>query len=148
MTVLSAQTIRWQRIITPFNERTVHRGMTYGLSSAGYDIRSAQSAVLAPGGFELISSVEHFKMPNNIVGEVKDKSSWARRGLFVHNTVIEPGWWGYLTLELSAHKLIDVREGDPIAQVIFYYLDHDTEHPYQGKYQNQDARPVEAKEEE
>ena len=42
-------------------------------------------------------------MPRDMVGVVHDKSTWARRGLSVFNTVIEPGWRGKLTLELVYH---------------------------------------------
>ena len=43
-----------------------------------------------------MSSIEFFNMPKYLVGIVHDKSSLARQGLSVFNTVIEPGWKGYL----------------------------------------------------
>ena len=88
-------------------------------------------------------------MPNDVMGVVHDKSSWARRGLTVQNTVIEPGWRGYLTLELVYHgegELILCYE-DPIAQIVFHRLDEITDQPYTGKYQNQAYGPQEAREE-
>jgi len=140
--VLSAQTIRRLKPITPFHERTKEFGMTYGLSVAGYDIRIAQTIKIEPKDFVLASSIEEFNMPNNVLAYVKDKSTWARQGLFVQNTVIEPGWKGFLTLELTNDMNIVPRyleKGMPIAQIVFHYLDEPAEQPYDGKYQNQAA---------
>jgi dCTP deaminase len=151
MTVLSGQSIRAIRpaIVEPFVERSVQNGMSYGLSVAGYDIRSKQYMHLEPGQFVLLSSIERFQMPNNIIAFVHDKSTWARRGIAVQNTVIEPGWNGYLTMELTNHgrEIVKIAKGDPIAQIVFHWTDMPVEKPYSGKYQNQEDRPVEAKEE-
>jgi dCTP deaminase len=144
--ILSAQSIRKAAIITPFNERTVYEGMSYGLSSCGYDIRLREDIYLYAGGFSLASSIEHFDMPTNIMAQVADKSSWARKGIAVQNTILEPGWKGYLTIELTNHSAapVFIKHGSPIAQIIFMKLDKATEKPYSGKYQNQPDKPVEA----
>lgn len=165
MTVLSDKTIRrlctvgaplyipgsfvTAPMIEPFCERTVFEGKTFGLSCAGYDIRVAEGVWLGEGNcssfpnFSLASSIEKFRMPLNVLGRVCDKSTWARLGLAVQNTVLEPGWEGYLTLELSNNKgsRIKIKEGSPIAQIIFEYLDSPSERAYSGKYQNQPAGP-------
>ncbi len=131
-------------MISPFVEKTVSNGMTYGLSSCGYDIRIKQETLLHPGSFMLASSIEEFEMPLNIMAVVHDKSSLARRGLSVFNTVLEPNWKGFLTLELKNQgtERILLAAGSPIAQIVFRYLDYPTEVPYEGKYQNQEDRPV------
>lgn len=141
--ILSAQSIRALRPVQPFEERGVVRGRSYGLSVAGYDIRIAESITLRPGQFALASSVERFTMPADVLALVKDKSSWARLGLSVFNTVIEPGWRGYLTLELKNHgnEGLRILNGDPIAQILFERLDAPTETPYSGKYQDQESGP-------
>lgn len=141
--ILSAQSIRALRPVEPFEERGVIRGRSYGLSVAGYDIRVAETITLMPGQFSLASSVERFTMPDDVLALVKDKSSWARLGLSVFNTVVEPGWCGFLTLELKNHgnKSLRIEGGDPIAQILFERLDEPTEQPYSGKYQNQEAGP-------
>lgn len=194
MTVLSAQTIR-ERIwrtqngpkiprfggpgnyslgdqhafsIDPFAESTQLHGMSFGLSSAGYDIRVGKmnypvspgqefqtpddldaptSISLYPGQFMLAASFERFKLPHDLLAIVHDKSTLARQGVALQNTVLEPGWEGWITLELSNHgpKPVRIIAGQPIAQVVFHVLDHATEQPYRGKYQNQDAEPVPAK---
>lgn len=143
--ILSAATLRRLRPVEPFREREVVNGMSRGLSGHGYDIAIDQEVLLWPGRFVLVSSRERFRMPNDVAGIVHDKSTWARRGVAVQNTVIEAGWEGYLTLELTLHgwRPIRIRAGDPIAQVIFHYLDGPAE-PYRGKYQNQPPRPVPA----
>lgn len=149
---LSAQSIReWcqnrKPMIEPFHERTAFKGKTFGLSAAGYDVRvefSAGNALyLAAGAFTLASTIERFQMPRNLMGVVHDKSSWVRRGICVQNTIIEPGWEGYLTLELTNHSDQDIilQAGMPIAQVVFHMLDKPTDQPYDGKYQDQQRGP-------
>lgn len=120
-------------------------GVSYGLAEAGYDIRIKQDIILHPfKRFSLASTVERFQMPNNLVAIVHDKSTWARRGLSVFNTVIEPKWEGWLTLELIYHgwRVLRIPAGAGIAQVIFHEIAETAS--YEGKYQNQGDRPVEA----
>lgn len=141
--MLSAQSIRRRGIITPFCERTVYQGVSYGLSSHGYDVRIAESLELRPGDFVLASTIERFEMPPDIAAIVHDKSTWIRRGLCVFNTVLESGWRGHLTLEIALHgsgKLF-IPAGVGIAQIIFHPLDEPTEQLYAGKYQDQAAGP-------
>jgi dCTP deaminase len=146
MTILSGQSIRKLRIIRPFHERTKAFGMTYGLGPAGYDVRCVQEMKLKSGQFLLASTIEYFVMPTNLVGLVKDKSTWARLGVAVQNTVIEPGWRGYLTLELTNHSPHDrhIFAGSPIAQILFELMDEPAENPYNGKFQDQPNKPVSA----
>jgi dCTP deaminase len=146
-------------LIEPFSEAKQALGMSYGLSACGYDIRvgkidrftptkdePVQSYNLRPGEFLLCSSLERFKIPHNVVAKVHDKSTWARKGLALQNTVLEPGWAGFITLELSNHgtKHLRIMVGQPIAQVLFEFLDEPTELPYVGKYQDQPNEPVHA----
>lgn len=148
--ILSAQTIRRSDIISPFNERTIAHGMSYGLGPSGYDIRIAETITIMPRSYALASAIEHFTMPVDVLGTVADKSTWARRFLTVQHTIIEPGWTGFLTLELTNHsdQSILLRTGMPIAQVIFMRLDQPSERPYSGKYQNQQPGPQPAIQEE
>jgi dCTP deaminase len=145
-------------------EKQTAHGVTHGLTECGVDIRIKQSIVFSQAGgkrvvyftdesnvpefsegrFCLASSIEEFQMPNNLMAVVHDKSSWARQGLSVFNSCIEPGWNGFLTIELVYHgngELI-IPAGSGIAQVIF----HDLTEPakYTGKYQGQADRPVAA----
>lgn len=138
-------------------------GTSWGLGEAGYDIRIKQEVQFKPNTFftlvmdckvgdkvhrntrfALASAIDEFCMPTNMVGIVHDKSTWARKGLSVFNTVIEPGWHGFLTLELVYHGNTElvIPAGAGIAQVVF----HKTSEPrqYSGKYQNQPDHPVEA----
>lgn len=94
------------------------------------------------GRFTLASAVEEFQMPDDLVGVVHDKSTWARQSLSVFNTVIEPGWKGFLTLELVFHgdEEVALLSGSGIAQVLFHRLDRPA--AYEGKYQNQEDEPV------
>jgi len=120
-------------------------GVSYGLSEAGYDIRIEEAVTLHPfKRFSLASAHEEFQMPPYLVGLVKDKSTWARKGLSVFNTVIEPGWKGFLTLELVYHGrgILRIPAGAGIAQVIFEEIKEAAQ--YAGKYQNQTSGPTEA----
>jgi dCTP deaminase len=139
MSYLPAQLIRKRDLIQPFSERTRAFGRSYGLSAAGYDVRLAEDLWLWPFWGRLASTMEHFTMPNDLVAEVKDKSTNARKFVFVQNTVIEPGWRGYLTLELTRFLPwpIKLKKGTPIAQILFSMLAEPTEQPYDGKYQDQ-----------
>ena len=139
-------------------------GVSYGLSEAGYDIRVKQeiqfcghgarmvrvcdkdAVTVKPGRFTLASAVEEFQMPDCLVGVVHDKSTWARRGLSVFNTVLEPSWFGFLTLELVYHGDTDlvIPAGAGIAQVLFHRIEEPAS--YDGKYQGQADEPVPARE--
>lgn len=149
--IASGNTIRRLGIFEPFSERTKHNGMTYGVGPAGYDVRvefdeegKYETAILCPGEFILASTIERFIMPKDLLGIVHDKSTWARLGIAVQNTVIEPGWCGWLTLEITNHsnKIVSIQRGDPIAQIVFHYLDEPASVAYDGKYQNQKRGPV------
>lgn len=96
------------------------------------------------GRFVLASTIEEFQMPNDLRGVVHDKSTWARQGVSVFNTVIEPGWKGFLTLEIEfrGQKEVVIPAGSGIAQVLFTRLQRPAE--YTGKYQNQADKPIES----
>jgi dCTP deaminase len=136
-----------RHVVEPFIERTPINGLSGGLSCAGYDVRTKQGITLSPGDFALLSTIEHFVMPADVIGRVCDKSTWARRGIAVQNTVLEPSWFGHLTLEVTNHsrKPVAIEAGDPIAQIIFEQMLAAPEQGYgSGKYQDQPDRPVEA----
>lgn len=132
-------------IIPMVPEKRREHGVSYGLGEAGYDLRIKQAVTLGPGRrFTLASTVERFQMPPDLVGIVHDKSTWARLGLSVFNTVVEPGWEGWLTLELVYHgdQTLHIPEGAGIAQVIFHRIEQPAS--YDGKYQGQADEPVAA----
>ena len=137
-------------------------GVSWGLSEAGYDIRIKQQVrfyrkdghisarvngvIHGDSRFVLASAIEEFDMPDCLVGIVHDKSTWARKGLSVFNTVIEPGFKGGLTLELVYHgntELI-IPAGSGIAQVLFHKISRPAR--YDGKYQFQSSDPEPARE--
>lgn len=147
-------------------EKHKHNGVSHGCAEVGYDIRIKQDVCFFParyhflgeqlrptshtidgsattfGNFCLASAMEEFDMPNDLVGIVHDKSTWARQGLSVFNTVIESGWHGFLTLELVFHgsEPLHIPAGSGIAQVIFHRVAQPA--AYTGKYQSQADEPV------
>lgn len=144
--IIPAQTLQSKPPLYPLQERYKFGSFTGGLGPAGYDISIAETIWLWPGRFLLASALEKFDVPNDMLGVVHDKSSWARRGVFVQNTVIEPGWRGFLTLEITSHRwnVFRIDAGTPIAQVIFHRLEAPTLEPYEGRYQDQPAGPQRA----
>lgn len=138
--------LRAAPLVHMYDRKIKEHGVSYGLSEAGYDVRIKQNVVLHPlKRFVLASTREKFRMPTDLVAIVHDKSTWARRGLSVFNTVIEPGWNGYLTLELVYHgwKILKIPAGAGIAQVVFHVLE--TPQKYDGKYQDQENKPIPAR---
>lgn len=130
-------------------QKNVHApsNTSWGLTECGYDIRINQDVWLYPfKRFALASSIERFKMPSHLMGRVLNKSTWARKGLDASMTTnIEPGWEGYLTIELtySRYKPLFIPAGSGICQVIFEEILNPGS--YVGKYQNQPNHPVRAK---
>ena len=118
-------------MIKPFEDRQVRKGgISYGLSSYGYDIRIADEfkiftninttivdpkgfdprsfvdvqgevAIIPPNSFALGRSVEYFKIPRNVLTICVGKSTYARCGIITNVTPFEPEWEGYVTLEIS-----------------------------------------------
>lgn len=148
-----------------------NRIISYGVSSFGYDMRvadewavydpqaghqrqvidpknlpqthswKANDILIEPNKFVLCRSLERFKIPEDVVCVVVGKSTYARCGLIVNVTPLEPDWEGHITIELSntAEYPIRVYANEGIAQILFYrgkrpdttYADR------KGKYQNQ-----------
>ncbi len=125
-----AQMCRKHEMIVPFTPRQVKKGISYGLSSYGYDIRvanefkiftnvnssiidpknfnpnsfidiKAKSIIVPPNSFALARSVEYFKIPREVITICLGKSTYARCGIIVNVTPFEPEWEGYATLEIS-----------------------------------------------
>lgn len=96
-----------------------------------------------PPSHALAHTIEDFHLPDNVAGYVVDKSSYARRFVTAFNTLLDSGWRGNLTLELVnlGSEAVYIKEGDPIAQIVFHWLDQATDSPYSGKYMNQSKAP-------
>lgn len=96
--------------------------------------------VIPPNSFLLATTKEYIKLPHNITAFVEGRSSIGRMGLFIQNAGwVDPGFAGQITLELyNANRLpIKLTSGRRICQLVFACMDHKTNNPYQGKYQNQ-----------
>ena len=159
-------------MIHPFVDRQRREGViSYGLSSYGYDMRVADEykiftnvrsaivdpkafsddsfvdyqgeiCVIPPNSFVLARSMEYFRIPRSILTLCVGKSTYARCGLIVNVTPLEPEWEGYVTLEISNTTPMPARvySNEGIAQVIFLEADEDCEVSYadkRGKYQRQ-----------
>jgi dCTP deaminase len=98
--------------------------------------------LLPPHSYALGVTVETFNMPRRVIGICVGKSTYARSGLIVNTTPLEPGWRGRLVLEFSNSADLPIRiyANEGIAQVTFFESDEDCEISYgdrAGKYQDQ-----------
>ena len=164
--------VKQYQMLEPFEERLKRDGViSYGLSSMGYDIRvtdeykiftdvrqvvvdpkqfnpdsfvdfKGTECVIPPNSFALARSVEYFRLPRSVLGVCLGKSSYARCGIVVNITPLEPGWEGYLTIEISNTTSLPARiySFEGIAQVLFFEAGSLPEVSYadrKGKYQGQ-----------
>ncbi len=156
-------------------ERDGEKVISYGVSSFGYDARLAGEFMLprggvldpkrpgeanwdrvtvgdndeitiAPHGFVLARTVERFRMPDDVMAICVGKSTYARNGLIVNVTPLEPGWEGHVTLELSNTTDLPsvVYVGEGICQFVFYRgerpsVTYATREGGPGKYQGQQS---------
>jgi dCTP deaminase len=110
------------------------------------EVAEGEPFILHPGEFVLGSTLERVAIPDDMVARLEGKSSLGRLGLLIHSTAgyVDPGWDGYLTLELSnvANLPITVYPGMKIGQISFFRLTTAAQAPYgskgtRSKYQGQ-----------
>ena len=145
--------------------------VSYGTSSYGYDIRCStefkiftnvnstiidpkhfdeknfvdfkgEVCIIPPNSFALARTVEYFRIPRNVLTICLGKSTYARCGIIVNVTPLEPEWEGHVTLEFSNTTPLPARiyANEGVAQVIFIESDEPCETSYRergGKYQGQ-----------
>jgi dCTP deaminase len=145
--------------------------VSYGTSSYGYDIRCSNEfkiftninstivdpkafdaknfvdfqgevCIIPPNSFALARTVEYFRIPRNVLTVCLGKSTYARCGIIVNVTPLEPEWEGHVTLEFSNTTPLPARvyANEGVAQVIFLESDEVCETSYKdrgGKYQGQ-----------
>ncbi len=163
---------REHRMIEPFSDRQVREGViSYGVSSYGYDVRIASDfkiftninstivdpksfdprsfvdfegdvCVIPPNSFALARTVESFRIPRNVLVVTLGKSTYARCGIIVNVTPLEPEWEGIVTLEVSNTTPLPAKiyANEGIAQMLFFESDEECEVSYadkKGKYQGQ-----------
>jgi dCTP deaminase len=163
---------REHRMIEPFSEKQVREGViSYGVSSYGYDVRIADDfkiftninstivdpksfdprsfvdfrgdvCVIPPNSFALARTVEYFRIPRSVLVICLGKSSYARCGIIVNVTPLEPEWEGIVTLEVSNTTPLPAKiyANEGIAQMLFFESDEVCETSYadkKGKYQSQ-----------
>jgi dCTP deaminase len=100
------------------------------------------SFYIPPNSFVLARSLEYFVIPRGVMGVVMGKSTYARCGLIVNVTPLEPEWCGHITMELSNSTPVPVKvyPNEGIAQVLFIEGAGLCDHSYKdksGKYQGQ-----------
>ena len=165
---------REHRMIEPFVDGQVREGaISYGVSSYGYDMRVAPEfriftnvlsavvdpkhfddrsfvqfdgdvCIVPPNSFALARSVEYFRIPRNVLTICLGKSTYARCGIITNVTPFEPGWEGFVTLEISNTTPLPAKiyANEGICQVLFFEADEydicETSYAdKKGKYQKQ-----------
>ena len=161
-----------KEMIKPFvAEQKSGNNISYGLSSFGYDARvsnefkiftdvdsvivypknfknnsfvsrTGTECVIPPNSFALASTVEYFKIPKNVLVICLGKSTYARCGIIVNVTPLEPGWEGHVTLEFSNTTPLPAKiyANEGAAQFIFLQGNENPEITYDkrdGKYMKQ-----------
>ena len=161
-----------REMINPFiDEQQSKKVISYGLSSFGYDARvsnefkiftdvdsvvvdpknfksnsfvsrTGSECVIPPNSFALASTVEYFKIPKDILVICLGKSTYARCGIIVNVTPLEPGWEGHVTLEFSNTTPLPAKiyANEGAAQFIFLQGNEEPETTYEkrnGKYMKQ-----------
>jgi len=104
--------------------------------------RTSKECIIPPNSFALASTVEYFKIPKNIMVICLGKSTYARCGIIVNVTPLEPGWEGHVTLEFSNTTPLPAKiyANEGAAQFIFLKGNEDPEITYaqrNGKYMKQ-----------
>jgi dCTP deaminase len=161
-------------MIEPFSDKQVREGViSYGLSSYGYDARiadefkiftninntvvdpkhfdprsfvdvQAAECIIPPNSFALARTIEYFRIPRGVLVCCLGKSTYARCGIIVNVTPLEPEWEGIVTLEVSNTTPLPARiyAGEGIAQFLFFEGNEACETSYadkKGKYQKQEG---------
>jgi len=161
-----------QGMIDPFVEKQTRDGViSYGLSSYGYDARCAPDfkiftnvdtpmvdpkkfsednfvtreqdvCIIPPNSFVLTHTTEYFRIPDDVLVICLGKSTYARCGLIVNVTPLEPGWEGHVTLEISntTPNPAKVYANEGVAQFLFFKGSKPCETSYAdraGKYMGQ-----------
>lgn len=105
-----------------------------------YKTITTDTYLLLPGQFVLATTMEYFRLPDNLTAFVEGRSSLGRMGLFIQNAGwVDPGFEGEITLELfNANRCaIRLHTGRRVGQLVFAQMDAPALVPYQGKYQGQ-----------
>jgi dCTP deaminase len=145
--------------------------VSFGTSSYGYDVRCADEwrvftnlnstivdpkafdessfvklqsniCIIPPNSFVLARTIEYFRIPRNVLTICLGKSTYARCGIIVNVTPLEPEWEGHVTLEFSNTTNLPARiyANEGVAQMVFFESDEECEISYKdrdGKYQGQ-----------
>lgn len=157
-----------ERQVSTVNDRKV---VSFGTSSYGYDVRcacdfkvftnifsatvdpkafdprsfvdvSGEECIIPPNSFALASTVEYFRIPRDVLTICVGKSTYARCGIIVNVTPLEPEWEGHVTLEFSNTTNLPAKiyANEGVAQMLFFQADEACEFSYKdrnGKYQGQ-----------
>ena len=161
-----------EKMIDPFiDKQKGGKNISYGLSSFGYDARvsnefkiftdvdsavvdpknfnvnsfvsrKVNECIIPPNSFALASTIEYFKIPKDVLVICLGKSTYARYGIIVNVTPLEPGWEGHVTLEFSNTTPLPAKvyANEGAAQFIFLKGNEKPEITYEqrnGKYMKQ-----------
>jgi dCTP deaminase len=172
MGVLADWQIQKDIVIRPFAEGQIRNGaISYGVTSYGYDVRvgrhfkvftnahctvvdpknfdpssfvdiEADQCLIPPNSFALAETVEHLEIPRDIIAVCVGKSTYARCGIIVNVTPLEPEWRGKVTIEISNTTPLPAKiyANEGIAQILFLRTEAVCQTSYadkKGKYQDQ-----------
>jgi len=136
--------IRKEILIEPFSEES--------LQPSGYDLRVGREAyvndklidveregkfLVPPRTHALVLTLERVKLSDDVMGDMKIRSSLAREGLLGSFAWVDPGWDGNLTLMLfnASDEPVELGYGERFVQIAFIRLEGPAKNPYRGNYQ-------------
>lgn len=129
--------VRLDRFFRVFNDRQytyVDPAEDQGELTEQFSVSEGEPWILHPGEFVLGSTLERVHISGQIAARLEGKSSLGRLGILTHSTAgfIDPGFNGYITLELSNVSPLPVKlwPGMKIGQICFFELSSPAEHPY------------------
>ena len=110
--------------------------------SSNFITKNSSECIIPPNSFVLARTVEYFKIPKNVLVICLGKSTYARCGIIVNVTPLEPGWEGHVTLEFSNTTPLPAKiyANEGVAQFVFIKGNEDPSVSYadrNGKYQGQ-----------
>lgn len=108
------------------------------LNPAGYDLRSASELTIKPKQYQLVATLETVELGLKVTASLHIRSSLAREGIIGSFAAVDPGFRGQLTLNLhnDGERMIRLKRGEPIVQIIFHGLGKAATKGYSGAYQD------------
>jgi dCTP deaminase len=108
------------------------------INPAGIDLRAIKKLTIKPGHQILAATMEKVGLPNNFLGILHLRSSFAREGVIASVALVDPGYQGQLTISLynAGARRVIIKEAERFVQLTLFRLGKPAKRSYTGQYQN------------